>query len=196
VTFPAPFPLGYRCRYVLDKPSRWYVAMRTASPVALRQDLSRKLTFSLRFLFLCFLVVNIALAATALTFRWSRRDIAEIRELVKSGVPLVDSIEAYSRRHRGAPPTLKDGGITSPFTSRGYFAYESWDAGQYGLHIYLGPNDGFLRWDATSRCWTTDGRMPWELTWTEAEARRMLGDARQNMAGAQPVHEPNVAETK
>jgi|OpeIllAssembly_1097287.scaffolds.fasta_scaffold03871_6 hypothetical protein len=155
------------------KACRRRVETQAEGPVPLRQDVSRKLKFSLRFLFLCVLVISIALAATRLTFRWARRDIAEIRQLVKSGVPLVDSIEAYSRRHRGAPPTLEAGGITSPFTSRGYFAYESWDAGQYGLHVYLGPNDGYLRWDATSRCWTTDGRIPWEATWTEAEARRM-----------------------
>jgi hypothetical protein len=148
---------------------------------------SRKLRFSLRTLFLVVLIIAIALAVTvpvcrwARLFLWARRDISELNEIVSLGMPIVDDIERFNKSHGWYPTNFEEGGITSPFTSIGYFAYaRDMEAGDYGLFIYLGPTDGYLHWDLSRRCWTTKGRLPQDITWTEREARLMAAASRKS----------------
>lgn len=145
-----------------------------------KREIFGKLRFSLQSLFLFLLAIGITLGLCAPAFRWKHRDVAEIEQIILQGMALVDAIESYERAHGCFPYSLPGSGeIQSPSTCRGCFAYQTWDGNsEYALYVYLGPTDGHLRWNHRSRRWVTEGRVPWSLTWTEAEIRQMLSSNR------------------
>lgn len=100
-----------------------------------------------------------------------------IERVIVQGMAAVDAVEGFAKTHGGVyPVSLEEAGIAPPFTSPGYLHYEWYGhkGSVHDLYVYLGPRDGYLRWDESARCWVTVGRVPYELRWTEQEARELV----------------------
>lgn len=136
----------------------------------------RQFRFSLRALLAVMVLLSFGLALSVRYYRWAHRDVAKIENAIVHGMPLIDAIEKYKQSHGTFPKSLEAAGIHRPFTDHGYFAYAAKDGLAYWLSLYLGKNDGYLRWNDHDRRWVTDGRIPSSLVWTETEARQMLAD--------------------
>ena len=140
-----------------------------------------RLQYRLRSFFVFFLLAGIGLALTIRAFQWANRGIPDIERVIAQGMAAVDTVEGYAKAHGGMfPGSFEDMGIAPPFTSSGYLQYEpyGYNGGIYDLYVYLGARDGYLRWDESVRCWVTVGRVPYELSWTEREARELVKRAR------------------
>lgn len=149
----------------------------TAVPTTTPKPRRRWLRFSLRTLMVSMLVTGIGLALSVRAFHWAHRGIPDIERVIVQGMATVDAVERYAKTHGGAyPGSLEDAGIAPPPTSFGYLHYElyGYNGGVYDLYVYLGVRDGYLRWDESNRCWVTVGRVPYELRWTELEARELV----------------------
>jgi type II secretory pathway pseudopilin PulG len=136
----------------------------------------RWLQFSLRTMLVVFLVTGIGLALLVRAFHWANRGIRDIERVIVQGMSAVDAVEGYAKAHGGVyPVSFEEAGVEPPFTSSGYLHYEwyGYNGGVYDLYVYLGVRDGCLRWDESNRCWVTVGRVPYELRWTEREAREL-----------------------
>jgi hypothetical protein len=148
----------------------------TTDPTTTPKPKRRWLRFSLRTLLVVFLVIGIGLALSVRAFHWSHRGIADIERIIVQGMAAVDAVERFANTHRFYPSTLEEVGITPPFTPSGYLNYGWYGhaGGAYHMYVYLGARDGHLRWDESNRCWVTEGRVPYELRWTEQEARELV----------------------
>lgn len=136
--------------------------------------------YRLRGLLAFFLVIGVGLALSVRAFQWANRGIRDIERVIVQGMAAVDAVEGYAKTHGGVyPGSFEEAGIAPPFTSSGYLHYEwyGYNGGVYDMYVYLGVRDGYLRWDESNRCWVTVGRIPYELRWTEQEARELVGRA-------------------
>jgi hypothetical protein len=146
-------------------------------------DMFPKPQLTLRTLFAFVAVIGIVLAALTSFLRWAKRDAEKIEQFIAIwGMPMVDEIEALEQRHGGVPFSLEQARIAPTLTPYGILRYELYGTygGTYELSVQLGLDDGYLRWDSLGRRWVTDGRSPYELIWTEAQARELV-EARKKM---------------
>lgn len=135
------------------------------------------LRYRLRSFFVFFVLAGTALVLSVRVLQWANRGIPDIERVIVQGMAAVDAVDGFAKTRGGVyPVSLEEAGIAPPFTSCGYLHYEmyGYNGGVYDLYVYLGPRDGHLRWDESARCWVTVGRAPYELRWTEQEAREVV----------------------